>query len=410
MNTPTYTTTKTFLFAAMIAALFGPLCVDASAGWEEETMLVSLKGDQTIVQGVKNKDVLFSDKDPQEAFVWAMNKGMITVIRPGHYFVSKSIEIPRDAVTLIVEEGAKIEMDKESKQATGVAFHYGASKRLAQYLMPIIHVKCRNNVRILFFGKLIGKGFAKSELRPYPCQTMGITFDGRDGGNIGVNGGYLLQGGHTVDFIDTRGVQVPIAVSGAGTMIGLEGSDDIHIGMVANLVPENVKDTGQQVDRRGWPFDTPPPKAFRRTGECVDLNSANSNVFVDLLIAENGHELVDANGSSVEVKELISLGESAKLMCFTFGAGTRCSDRHGMVPADHLSIGRAVQYEHVSSVKRIMQVPKFPEAFPKFDVTAAIKVTLGDGSKKTFSKTVTIDVEKPVDYPVPEKEKGKAAK
>jgi hypothetical protein len=102
MNTPTYTTTKTFLFAAMIAALFGPLCVDASAGWEEETMLVSLKGDQTIVQGVKNKDVLFSDKDPQEAFVWAMNKGMITVVRPGHYFVSKSVEIPRDAVTLIV--------------------------------------------------------------------------------------------------------------------------------------------------------------------------------------------------------------------------------------------------------------------------------------------------------------------
>jgi hypothetical protein len=410
MNTPIYTTTKIFLFAALIAALFGPLCVDASAGWEEETMLVSLKGDQTIVQGVKNKDVLFSDKDPQEAFVWAMNKGMITVIRPGHYVVSKSIEIPRDAITLIVEEGAKIEMDKESKQATGVAFHYGASKRLAQYLMPIIHVKCRNNVRILFFGKLIGKGFAKSELRPYPCQTIGITYDGRDGGNIGVNGGYLLQGGHTVDFIDTRGVQVPIAVSGAGTMIGLEGSDDIHIGMVANLVPENVKDTGQQVDRRGWPFDTPPPKAFRRTGECVDLNSANSNIFVDLLIAENGHELVDANGSSIEVKELISLGESAKLMCFTFGAGTRCSDRHGKVPADHLSIGRAVQYEHVSSVKRIMQVPKFPEAFPKFDVTAAIEVTLGDGSKKTFSKTVTIDVEKPVDYPVPEKEKGKAAK
>jgi hypothetical protein len=57
-----------------------------------------------------------------------------------------------------------------------------------------------------------------------------------------------------------------------------------------------------------------------------------------------------------------------------------------------------------------MQVPKLPEAFPKFDVTAALEVTLGDGSKKTFSKTVTIDVEKPVDYPVPEKEKGKAAK
>ncbi len=193
-------------------------------------------------------------------------------------------------------------------------------------------------------------------------------------------------------------------------MIGLEGSDDIHIGMVANLVPENVKDTGQRVDRRGWPFDTPPPKAFRRTGECVDLNSANSNIFVDLLIAENGHELVDANGSSVEVKELISLGESAKLMCFTFGAGTRCSDRHGAVPADHISIGRAVQYEHVSSIKRIMQVPKLPEAFPKFDVTAAIEVILGDGSKKTFSKTVTIDVEKPVDYQRREKKEMRRSK
>ena len=48
MNTPTYTTTKTLLFAAMIAALFGPLCVDASAGWEEETMLVSLKAAEQV--------------------------------------------------------------------------------------------------------------------------------------------------------------------------------------------------------------------------------------------------------------------------------------------------------------------------------------------------------------------------
>ncbi|MCK5712771.1 MAG: hypothetical protein KAI25_08655, partial [Hyphomicrobiaceae bacterium] len=61
-------------------------------------------------------------------------------------------------------------------------------------------------------------------------------------------------------------------------------------------------------------------------------------------------------------------------------------------------IWKATMYPYVTDVKYTVDVPKLPEALPKFDVTANIEMTLGDGTKKAISHTVTIDIEKELKY------------
>ena len=66
--------------------------------------------------------------------------------------------------------------------------------------------------------------------------------------------------------------------------------------------------------------------------------------------------------------------------------------------AERLDIWKATMYPYVTDVKYTVDVPKLPEALPKFDVTANIEMTLGDGTKKTISHTVTIDIENEFKY------------
>ncbi len=151
-------------------------------------------------------------------------------------------------------------------------------------------------------------------------------------------------------------------------------------------------------------------------------------------IGERSNEILDCNASQAVIKEAVAVGRPTKVFTLTSGHGARwtqsprlpqrltCETITFLAPEGakiepvhwfrlkDINFNKLQFFAEPVDVKRTVSIPKLPEAFPKFDVTAAIKVTLGDGSKKTFSKTVTIDVEKPVDYPVPEKEEGKAAK
>ena len=48
--------------------------------------------------------------------------------------------------------------------------------------------------------------------------------------------------------------------------------------------------------------------------------------------------------------------------------------------------------EDVTDVRRRIEIPKLPDALPRFTVKATIEVTLKDGSKKEYAKEVEIDV------------------
>jgi len=370
--------------------------------WKDEIVLVSKQGDQVVVRKMNDDKVLFQSKDGEAAMVWAMANGRTTVVLAGKYFLSKSVVPPRDGVTLILTKESDLEMSPDSKQTEAMGFR-GRGK-VAQQILPLIHVRNRNNVRVICLGTLRWSKFEASKTRPMFCQTFPVTFDGRSKGGLGVKGGMLVGTGDPSTgywLVDCQGVEVPLLsvqleTKGIDALLAMEGCDDIRVGMIANLSPRNPPETSGTVDRRMWPFKTPPPSARGRTGEAIDANSACSGIVIDRLVGQKGHELIDSNGSTVEVKEIISIDQPSKFVCYCVNSGARLTDRkHG---PERLDIWKATMYPYVTDVKYTVDVPKLPKALPKFDITANIEMTLGDGTKQTISHTVTIDIAKELKY------------
>jgi hypothetical protein len=76
--------------------------------WKKETMLVSPKGDQTVVRSCANRKILFQNADPQLAIEWGLANARTTVVPAGKYVISDRVDIPRDDVTLIIDKDAGI--------------------------------------------------------------------------------------------------------------------------------------------------------------------------------------------------------------------------------------------------------------------------------------------------------------
>ena len=122
----------------------------------------------------------------------------------------------------------------------------------------------------------------------------------------------------------------------------------------------------------------------------MDLNSSNRRITIERLIAQRPHEIIDMNGSHADVKEIVCIGEPHKRLCFTVRSGPRHTDR----PAcpDRLDVWKANILEEATNAVWRLDVPKLPDALPRFTVKATVEVTLKDGSKKEYTKEVEADV------------------
>ena len=70
-------------------------------------MLISPRGDQTVVRPLKGDEILFQNADPQLAMEWGLANARTTLALAGKYVVSESVDIPRDDVTFIIDRGAE---------------------------------------------------------------------------------------------------------------------------------------------------------------------------------------------------------------------------------------------------------------------------------------------------------------
>ena len=139
---------KTFLLAAMFVGLATVPSMSGDAkSWQDETVLVGKQGDQTVVKGMNGEQVLFKNKDAQLAIEWAMGNARTTVVLAGKYMVDDSIDAPRDGVTLIIDQGAVIEMNLDAEPKTNLGFR-SSQGPMAQQLVPMIYIKGRNHVRV----------------------------------------------------------------------------------------------------------------------------------------------------------------------------------------------------------------------------------------------------------------------
>jgi pectin methylesterase-like acyl-CoA thioesterase len=106
---------KYLLLTAVVLGLVSVPSLGAEKkSWKDDTMLVSKQGDQTVVRKMKGDKVLFKHKDAQLAVEWAMANARTTLVQAGKYVVNDSIDVPRDGVTLIIDQGAVIEMNLDA--------------------------------------------------------------------------------------------------------------------------------------------------------------------------------------------------------------------------------------------------------------------------------------------------------
>jgi hypothetical protein len=65
-------------------------------------------GRQTVVRPFEAHKILFQNADPQLAIEWGLANGRTALVQAGKYVISNSIDIPRDDVMLIIDQGAEI--------------------------------------------------------------------------------------------------------------------------------------------------------------------------------------------------------------------------------------------------------------------------------------------------------------
>ena len=415
-------TLKPLLLTATVIALAGAVGLSAEKkSWKDETMLIGKQGDQTVVQGLKGDKVLFKNIDAQLAIEWAMANARTTVVQAGKYMVDDSIDAPRDGVTLIVDQGAVIEMNLDADPKTDIGFRSPRHPN-SQQLAPIIYIKDRNNVRVYYFGDLVHGKKERPGRKPPFVQTFPIVFDGRNSHRTcGVDGGTLVATGTIHNFflgLDSKNLQVPLVCpvpTGGDAVFCMEGCDDGMIGMVVNL----AKEKGGQ------------------GGETLDLNACCGNISIEMLIGERSFEIIDCNASQADIGEVVSIGRPKRLFTLTPNSGNRWTSRKpapkrltcktltllsgddpskvGLVrgtnrknrlasvvdmgdpkikgkPPTDVKIGEVTFLAEAVDVKRTISIPKLPDALPRFTVKATVEVTLKDGSKKKYTKEVEIDV------------------
>ena len=229
-------------------------------------------------------------------------------------------------------------------------------------------------------------------------------------------------------LIDCQDVQVPLLIQNGGTgaePLALEGCFNCKLGMLVNL-PERNRDPNSQPPRywveKGKPRPMPwwPPKGM--TFEALDLNSSNRGITIERIVAERHYvkppgqrtkgwgscEILDCNASQATCEGIVVVGEVGHeyLHLCTKGSGPRFTSRGR--PRASLVVGKDGQQcskmkclgvgckggtilpDATATVRE--DVPKLPDALPRFTVKATVEVTMKDGSKRKYTKEVEIDV------------------
>jgi len=352
---------RILLLAATFVGLVSVSGLSAGAkSWQDETVLISPQGGQTVVRPFEGDKILFQNADPQLALEWGMANARTTLVLAGKYVVSDRIDIPRHGVTLMIGQGAEISLNPKTEHTSISPGFRGRNGKLYP-VIPLIYNHGRNNVRVIYLGTAVGGSFP-------------VLFDGRnEKRTCAIEGGLLLVTGSAEQcfwLIDSRGVQVPLLTldSGIDAVLALEGCENCNLGMIVNLAS----------------------KPGGKTGETVDLNSSCRRITIERLVGERSQEIIDMNGSHADVKEIVSIGEPQKLLCFCVGSGPRFTSRPRA--ADRLDVWKATVLEDATRSALRVEVPKLPDALPRFTVKATVEVALKDGSKREYTKEVEIDV------------------
>ena len=345
----------------LAATLFAVVCVStvvcverpkpAGGGSDRATqpafLTVTKLNELCVVKRHKVGGVLFSNRDPGRAIVWALNHSRIAVLTGGQFDVTVGLKIPRSGVALIIAPDAKLQAAKDAK-LTAVSEGHG------QYY-PLIHNEGMDNVAVVNFGTL-------SVARGGAC----IMFNGRSGGKLGINGGLifssgvLTQCGDAIWVVDSQNVQIPFAgaKSYGNNLMAIEGCEDMKIDVVAGLAGSKAGEN-----------------------ETIDLNSYSRRIAIGRMIGTSRSEQVlDVNNSTdILVDEIVGYTGGDKFQghlvdIINYGPnGRRLTQRKRIPKSQNVKIRtKRVAKTKIGAWKIVSEVEGFPQSLPELRVTVRL--------------------------------------
>ena len=225
-----------------------------------------MRGGTCIVRHEATEKGLYESAEPARAIQWALNHSRIAVLTSGTFNVSGSVRIPRPGVSLIIAKEATLQPADKAKLDI-------VSEGHGDY-PALIHNKGMDHVAVIHLGTLRGSGRG--------CAS--IMYNGRRGGKLGIDGGLVFsagampESGDAIWLVDSENLRVPFAADQHydNNLMGIEGCEDLQIGVVAGLAGSNPGEN-----------------------ETIDLNSYCRRIHIRRMIgASYSEQILDVNNST----------------------------------------------------------------------------------------------------------------
>lgn len=329
-------------------------------------ILVSRKGDKIIAKDADSGKILRDSAHAREIIEWALTMADVTVLQKGRYELPGTLEIPRSGVSLIVGQDAVVVAAPDADLTVLSEGHAN--------FPSLIRVKNRNDVAVINLGTLDAGGEIVDgpDIRAKNGWPSCVTFDGRNGGTCGINGGLVFSTG-TVNghdafwMVDSANLRIPLIwrSSMGNVPLAMEGCEDCRLGIIAGLQEK------------------------ANENETLDFNSYNQRIEVDTVLAwvpgGTKDEILDVNNSpDCTIGRVIGYGpmERTRLVnMHKYGTqGRRLTQKRHI---DNNSNGTVVKEEKlvekkVKAWKRTVETPGFPESLPLMKIKAGLTAVFED--------------------------------
>ncbi len=311
-------------------------------------LTVTRQNELCVVKRQGTENVLFSNHDPRQAIEWALKHSRIAILAGGEFSVADGVRIPRAGVTLIIAQDATL-------QAAEGALFTAVSEGHGDY-RPLIHNQGMDHVAVINFGIL------RAARRGGAC----LMFNGRSGGELGINGGLifstgtLTQCGDAIWLVDSKNVQIPFAGddSYGNNLMAIEGCEDLQIDTVAGLAGDKAGEN-----------------------ETIDLNSYSRRIRIRRMIGtSHSEQVLDVNNSTdIVVNEIVGYTGSEEfggnlVDVITYGPkGRRLTQRPRIPKSENVEIRmKRVAEMQISQWKIVTQIEGLPESLPDMRVTVRV--------------------------------------
>jgi hypothetical protein len=355
------------------------LILTGTALAESDIVLISQDAGGVYAKARHTGETLYQDADALKVLTWAMTNHRITVVGRGTYKIAAPISIPRPGVSLVIDEGATVDL----------AFEGLSGKGPFAPRVPVIYNQGHDDVTVINLGNIVGQARTRG---------TGIFDDGRKDGDHGIKGGRIVHAGmlgwtdqtgsrpsvHVVaSLADCQSVQVPL-LFGDGYRSGqleAEGCKDLDIGLVT--------------------------AAPRASNGPVTLTGLNEDTRVRRLVATQpmGSGVLVRNSPRTIVDDVRVYGDPMAFVkifhIHEYGPyNARFTQRPFFLDSEgSRAVKESIVNQKVKDWPQTVSLVDFPQSLPNLKVKVALDAVFEDGgSERVIDKVYDLDLLSATDF------------